>query len=84
MWKFNSMDLQTRKITFVQEFLNLQNEEIIKSLEEMLEKKKQEQLEICMDPMSIYQFNKEIDESMQDSKDGKLIKASTLKEKYSR
>lgn len=50
----------------------------------MLEMKKQEQLEICMDPMSIYQFNKEIDESMQDSKDGKLTKASTLKEKYSR
>ena len=75
------MDLQTRKISFVQEFLKLENEEIIKSLEEMLEKKKQ--ADICMDPLTIYQFNQEIDESMQNSKEGKLTKASTIKKKYS-
>lgn len=34
------MDLQTQKITFVQEFLKLQNEEIISNLEGFLRKKK--------------------------------------------
>lgn len=34
------MDLQNRKITFVQEFLRLQNEEIISGLENLLKKKK--------------------------------------------
>jgi hypothetical protein len=77
------MDLQTRKITFVQEFLQLQNEDIINSLEELLIRKKQEQADVLSEPMSIYQFNKEIDESMQDSKEGKLTKASILKNKYS-
>ncbi|HOO83555.1 MAG TPA: hypothetical protein PLS94_03250 [Prolixibacteraceae bacterium] len=78
------MDLQTRKITFIQEFLKIQNESIIKSLEEMLEKKKLEDVDICKEPMSIYQFKKEIDDSMQDSKDGNLTKASTLKDKFLR
>jgi hypothetical protein len=39
------MDLQTRKIIFVQEFLRLQNEEIIHGLEKLLRKKKAEQFE---------------------------------------
>lgn len=75
------MDLKTRKISFVQEFLKLENEEIIKSFEEVIEKKRQ--ANICMDSLTIYQFNQEIDESMQDSKEGKLTKASTIKKKYS-
>jgi len=37
------MDLQTRKISFIQEFLKLQSEEIINSLEKML---KQKQIEL--------------------------------------
>ena len=34
------MDLQSRKILFIQEFLKLQNEEVLKYLEEMLHQKK--------------------------------------------
>ena len=34
------MDLQTRKITFVQEFLKIQSEEVIIRLEKLLEKEK--------------------------------------------
>lgn len=34
------MDLQTRKITFVQEFLKIQSEEVIIRLEKLLEKGK--------------------------------------------
>lgn len=39
------MDLEARKISFVQEFLKLQNAEIISGLEKLLRKKKAEWIE---------------------------------------
>ena len=75
------MDLERRKITFVQEFLRLQNEEIICGLENLLRKKKIELLEKKLTPKSIEQFNYEIDQSMSDSENGRVISAMDLKEK---
>jgi len=73
------MDLQTRKISFVQEFLRLQNEEIISGLENLLKQKKIELFESNLEPMSLEQFNTEIDQAMDDSKNGNIIKAVDLK-----
>lgn len=73
------MDLEARKISFVQEFLRLQNEEIIVGLEKLLHKRKAELLEKAMKPMSIEQFYKEIDQSIDDAKNGQLTSASDLK-----
>ena len=75
------MDLQTRKLSFVQEFLRLQNEEIINSLEKMLRAKKTESYERILKPMDLETFNKEIDQAMIDSKESKLTEASELKAK---
>lgn len=75
------MDLQTRKITFVQEFLRLQNEEIIGTLENILRKKKLDLYELNQKPMSLDKFNNEIDQAMEDSKNERLTKATDLKEK---
>lgn len=46
------MNLEARKIEFVQEFLRLQNEEIVEGLEEMLRKRKAELIEKSFIPMS--------------------------------
>jgi len=75
------MDLETRKITFVQEFLRLQNEEIISGLEKLLRKKKMDLFEKKLTPMSVEQFNKEIDQAMDDSENGRVISAKELKKK---
>ena len=75
------MDLETRKISFVQEFLRLQNEEIISGLEKMLYKRKAELIENSLKPMSMEQFNNEIDQALDDSKNGRVIKATDLKDK---
>lgn len=75
------MDLEARKILFVQEFLRLQSEEVVSGLENLLRKKKTELLEENMNPMSLQQFNKEIDQALEDSEKGRLTKASDLKEK---
>jgi hypothetical protein len=72
------VDLQTRKITFVQEFLRLQNEEIIETLESTLRKKKIDLYELDQKPMTMTEFNDEIDQAMEDSKNGKLINTKDL------
>jgi len=75
------MDLEARKISFVQEFLRLQNEEIISGLEKLLRKRKAELIEKNLKPMSMEQYNDEIDQAMEDSKNGRMIKAADLKAK---
>ena len=75
------MDLQARKITFVQEFLRLQNEEIISGLEHLLRMKKCELYEKTIVPMSMEQLNSEIDQAMKDSEEGRIITTSELKKK---
>lgn len=75
------MDLEARKISFVQEFLRLENEAIISSLEKILNQTKSDLYEKNLQPMSTEQFNTEIKQSLNDSKNGRLIKASDLKEK---
>ena len=54
------MDIQTRKIHFVQEFLALSNEAIIYKLESILKK---EILKEDNRRISIEQYNKELDEA---------------------
>lgn len=75
------MDLEARKITFVQEFLRLQNEEIVSGLEKLLRKRKAEWIEKNFKPMTMEQYNDEIDQAMEDSKNGRIIKATDLKAK---
>ncbi len=76
------MDLQARKISFVQEFLRFKNEEIISGLESMLKKRKSEIYENELKPMSLDNFNKEIDQALEDSENDKVIRATDLKSKF--
>ena len=75
------MDIQTRKIEFVQEFLKLQSEEVISRLEKILWNETLTSTEKEVEPMTVQEFNDRIDQSMEDSKNGRLIKASDLKAK---
>ena len=75
------MNLETRKINFIQEFLNLDNEDIILGFENLLRKTKTEQIENSHKPMSLRQLNSEIDLAMEDSENGRMIKATDLKAK---
>jgi hypothetical protein len=75
------MNLDTRKISFIQEFLRLKNEEIVSSLEKFLHQRKAELIEEDFKPMTMEQYNAEIDQAMEDSKNGRMIKATELKAK---
>ncbi len=73
------MDLQTRKIKFVQEFLKIQREDVISRLEKILWKEGKSSEQEEFKPMTIEEFNERIDKSMEDSENGRLIEASKLK-----
>ncbi len=76
------MDLEARKISFVQEFLRLQNEEIVSGLENFLRKRKTEFMENSQTPMTKDKLNAEIDQAMDDSKNGRMVKANDLLSKF--
>ena len=75
------MDLEARKISFVQEFLRLQNEDIITGLETLLRKRKQELFEQSLNPMSMDQLKAEINQALIDSEQDNVIRAEDLKDK---
>lgn len=79
MLKKNKMDIQTRKLSFIQEFLRVQNEDIISGLEDMLKDRKAQLYEESLQPMSIEHFNADIDQSLEDSKYDRGISARDLK-----
>jgi len=71
------MDIQTRKVEFVREFLKIQNEELLTLMEKLLHSTKKD-AKNELHPMSVKELNKRIDKSMEDSKNGKLTKSSDL------
>jgi hypothetical protein len=79
---FKVMNIEARKITFIQEFLKLDNEDVINSLEQLLKKSKGLPIEERFEPMSIEALNDRIDKSMEDSRNGRVVKAEDLKAKY--
>jgi hypothetical protein len=74
------MDIQTRKINFVQEFLRLRNIKLIEKLEKILLEDKAKEYEANLKPISIDNFNKMIDKSIDEVKQGKVVNARELKE----
>lgn len=74
------MDIQTRKINFVQEFLRLRNIKLIEKLEKILLEDKAREYEANLKPLSIDNFNKMIDKSVEDAKQGNVVSARDMKE----
>ena len=70
------MDIQARKLEFIQEFIKVQSEEVISKLESILKINEVHEFP----PMSIEQFNAEIDESYKDSIEGNVFTSKKLKE----
>lgn len=66
------MDLQSRKISFVQEFLSIESEELISRFEKLLKNRKATEEDADFWPMTIAELNRRIDQSEQDSINGRL------------
>ena len=66
-----AMDIQGRKIHFVQEFLRLNNEALIEKFENLLKTEKQKLYSKNVSPMTIHEFNEMIDRAEDDAANGR-------------
>ena len=72
------MDSQRRKLELIKIFLNLQNEDLIILIENLL--RKESLVPKKMSFIAAEEFNKRIDQSLEDSKNGKLTEVNLLME----
>lgn len=75
------MDLQTRKVAFIQEFLKIQSEEAISQFEKLLKKSIVSKSE-TLTPMTIEELNDRIDKSEADFKANRFKPSSEIIAKY--
>ncbi len=76
------MDLQSRKIEFVQEFLKIQSEDTISRLEMLLRKEKKSALISDFEPMTKEELNLRIEQSELDFKSKRFKSSSEILSKY--
>lgn len=76
------MNLEARKIEFVQEFLKLQSEEAVSRLEKILKKERNAAEERMFEPMTQEELNKRIDRSESDFQNNRFKNSSELLSKY--
>jgi hypothetical protein len=76
------MNLEARKIEFVQEFLKLQSEEVISRLEKILKKEKNSSNENIFNSITKDELNKRITQSESDFKNNLFKSSPELLEKY--
>jgi hypothetical protein len=73
------MDLQLRKIHFIQEFLRLNNEKVIARLEKALDTEKHKLYEKNLSPYTIEELEEMISESESELENKKYISTKQLK-----
>jgi len=72
------MNIQVRNIQFVQEFLRVADDEIVAKLENLLRVERKKKLDEELNPMTLKELNKMIDNSEEDIKNGKVTEAPNL------
>ena len=72
------MDLQSRKISFIQAFLSIQDEAIISRFEQLLSAGKSESPDKAPVPMSLEQLKRDICQSLADSTQDNVTSSEEL------
>lgn len=76
------MNIESRKIEFIQKFLKVQSEEVISRLEKALRKEISNTGEKDFEPMTEEELNKRIDQSESDFRNNRFKNSSELLSKY--
>lgn len=77
------MDIQSRKLEFIQDFLKLQSEEVIAQFEKLLKKAKNIEEENTLEKLTIEEMNERISKSEDDFENKQFKTTSELLSKYS-
>lgn len=72
------MDIQARKLHFIQEFLRVADEELIGKLERLLRTERKKKLDKELFPISLKELNEMIDKSEDDFANGRETEARNL------
>ena len=75
------MTIQTRKLSLIEEFLKINDEEIISKVESLIKEEKNKRYESSQTPMSMDEFRGMIDQAKRDSEEGRVISHQDLKRK---
>ncbi len=73
------MNLEARKLTIIEKFIHVQNDDIITQVEKILAKVKEIPKNELFKPFTIDELNNRIKKSMNDSNNGNLISNKDLK-----
>lgn len=73
------MDLQSRKLHIIQEFLRLANDSIVDKFEKMLEQERKSIVEQDISPMTLAQYEQKIEHAIDDLKNNRVMTAKKLK-----
>ncbi len=76
------MNIEARKIEFIQEFLKVQSEDVISRLEKILRKENNTSDENKFEQMTEEELNKRIDQSESDFHNNRFKSSSELLSKY--
>ncbi len=74
------MDLQTRRIHFIQEFLSCANSNMLDRFEEILEQEQEKALEKELKPITIKEYEQRIEIAIEDVRNGRAKSVRDLKE----
>jgi hypothetical protein len=72
------MDLQTKKIHFIQEVLRVKNEKILDKLEKLLQQERKKSINMELTPMTVEELNSLIDQAENDSENDRLFNAGEI------
>jgi len=75
------MNIQTRKLVLIEEFLRINDESLITKLESFIKREKKISHERNLKPMLLNEFHEMIDQAKQDSDAGRVISHQELRKK---
>lgn len=73
------MDIQSRKIQFIQEFLKYANSNILDQFEEMLKLEREKVFEKEIEPMTLKEYELRVEKALEDVKNNRVKSARKLK-----
>ena len=72
------MDIQARKLHFVQEFLRVADDELVTKLEKLLLIERKKKLNMELDLLTLKEFNEIVEKSEEDFENGRVTEARNL------
>jgi len=81
--KSHLMDIQTKKLKLIEEFLSISDEKLIDNLDLMIQKVKLKGYEESLKPMSLIELRDMVEESISDYKNGDVISQEDFEKEIS-